>query len=135
MKEDATILVVDDEEMLRKILDKILTKEGYVVHLAASGSEALEILAREHIDLVITDVKMPEMDGFDLLKTIKKDHPHAGIIVMTAFGDAYTVRDALLLGADEYITKPFKSFEIIMVVERAAWRIQSSRSREESPSS
>lgn len=135
MREDATILVVDDEEMLRKILDKILTKEGHTVHLAASGSEALEILAREHVDLVITDVKMPEMDGFDLLKTIKKDYPQAGIIVMTAFGDAYTVRDALLLGADEYITKPFKSFEIIMVVERAAWRIQSSRTREESPSS
>lgn len=135
MREDATILVVDDEEMLRKVLDKILTKEGYVVHLAASGGEALEILSREKVDLVITDVKMPEMDGFDLLKTIKEDHPHTGIIVMTAFGDAYTVRDALLLGADEYITKPFKSFEIIMVVERAAWRIQSSRSREESTSS
>jgi len=135
MKEEATILVVDDEEMLRKILSKILTKEGYNVHLASTGHEALEILRREKIDLLITDVKMPEMDGFDLLKTVKIDYPQIGIIVMTAFGDAYTVRDALLLGADEYITKPFKSFEIVMVIERAAWRIQSSRTKEQASSS
>ena len=131
MKEDARILVVDDEEMLRKVIHKILTKEGYDVHLASSGTEALEILSREKIDLVITDVKMPEMDGFDLLKQMKENYPKLGIIVMTAFGDAYTVRDALMLGADEYITKPFKSYEIVMVVERAYWRIQSSRTREE----
>jgi DNA-binding NtrC family response regulator len=134
MKEDATILVVDDEEMLRKVIHKILTKEGYDVHLASSGTEALEILSREEIDLVITDVKMPEMDGFDLLEQMKKNYPKLGIIVMTAFGDAYTVRDALMLGADEYITKPFKSYEIVMVVERAYWRIKSSRTREESAS-
>lgn len=131
MKEDVTILVVDDEEMLRKVIHKILTKEGYDVHLASSGTEALEILSREEIDLVITDVKMPEMDGFDLLKQMKENYPKLGIIVMTAFGDAYTVRDALMLGADEYITKPFKSYEIVMVVERAYWRIKSSRTREE----
>ena len=131
MKEDVTILVVDDEEMLRKVIHKILTKEGYDVHLASSGTEALEMLLREEIDLVITDVKMPEMDGFDLLKQMKENYPKLGIIVMTAFGDAYTVRDALMLGADEYITKPFKSYEIVMVVERAYWRIQSSRTREE----
>jgi DNA-binding NtrC family response regulator len=131
MKEDATILVVDDEEVLRKVIHKILTKEGYDVHLASSGTEALEILSKKEIDLVITDVKMPEMDGFDLLEQMKKNYPKLGIIVMTAFGDAYTVRDALMLGADEYITKPFKSYEIVMVVERAYWRIQSSKSREE----
>jgi DNA-binding NtrC family response regulator len=131
MKEDATILVVDDEEVLRKVIHKILIKEGYDVHLASSGTEALEILSKKEIDLVITDVKMPEMDGFDLLEQMKKNYPKLGIIVMTAFGDAYTVRDALMLGADEYITKPFKSYEIVMVVERAYWRIQSSKSREE----
>lgn len=135
MKQDATILVVDDEEMARKLLHKILTDEGHVVRLARSGNGALEILAREHVDLVITDVKMPGMDGFELLRTVKNDYPDTGTIVMTGFGDAYTVRDALLLGADEYITKPFNSFELMMVVERASWRIQSSRSREESQSS
>ncbi len=131
--DDAVILVVDDEEMLRKLLFKILDKEGYNVLLASSGREALDILSRERVDLIVTDVKMPEMDGFDLLKKVKEKYSRIGVIVMTAFGDAYTVRDALLLGADEYITKPFKSFEIVMVVERAHWRIQSSSPKEESP--
>jgi DNA-binding NtrC family response regulator len=130
MKEDATILVVDDEEMLRSLLRKILEKEGYRILPAASAGEALEILSKEDVDLLITDVKMPEMNGFDLLKIVKKKYPGMGAIVMTAYGDAYTVRDALLLGADEYITKPFKSFEIVMVVERAHWRIISSRTRD-----
>ncbi|MBD3217127.1 MAG: response regulator [candidate division Zixibacteria bacterium] len=131
--DDAVILVVDDEEMLRKLLFKILDKEGYNVLLASSGREALDIISRERVDLIVTDVKMPEMDGFELLKKAKEKYPRIGVIVMTAFGDAYTVRDALLLGADEYITKPFKSFEIVMVVERAHWRIQSSSPKEESP--
>ncbi len=134
MREDATILVVDDEEMLRNLLQKILEKEGYRVLLASSGEEAIRAFKSEQIDLVVTDVKMPGMDGFDLLRTIKTDYPGTGVIVMTAFGDAYTVRDALLLGADEYITKPFKSFEIVMVIERAHWRILSSRQREETTS-
>jgi DNA-binding response OmpR family regulator len=131
--DDAVILVVDDEEMLRKLLFRILDKEGYNVLLASSGKEALDILCRERVDIIVTDVKMPEMDGFELLKKVKDRYPQTGVIVMTAFGDAYTVRDALLLGADEYITKPFKSFEIVMVVERAHWRIQSSSSKEELP--
>jgi DNA-binding NtrC family response regulator len=130
MKEEVTILVVDDEEMMRGLLSKILEKDGYSILSASSGAEALKIIDEGKVDLVITDVKMPEMNGFDLLKHIKEKTPQVGVIVMTAFGDAYTVRDALLLGADEYITKPFKSFEITMVVERAYWRIISSRSRE-----
>lgn len=134
MTEAATILVVDDEEMLRNLLSKILEKEGYSVLLAESGQHALEVLIDSNVDIVLTDVKMPGMDGFEFLKTVKRDYPQIGVIVMTAFGDAYTVRDALLLGADEYITKPFKSFEIVMVVERAYWRMASSRSREETPS-
>lgn len=130
MKDEVTILVVDDEEMMRGLLSKILEKDGYTVLSAPSGAEALKTIDEGKVDLVITDVKMPEMNGFDLLKHIKEKTPQVGVIVMTAFGDAYTVRDALLLGADEYITKPFKSFEITMVVERAYWRIISSRTRE-----
>jgi DNA-binding response OmpR family regulator len=134
MTDAATILVVDDEEMLRNLLSKILEKEGYRVLLAESGQKAMEVLADDSVDIVLTDVKMPRMDGFEFLKTVKREYSQTGVIVMTAFGDAYTVRDALLLGADEYITKPFKSFEIVMVVERAYWRMVSSRSREETPS-
>jgi YesN/AraC family two-component response regulator len=70
---------------------------------------------------------MPRMNGFDLLKIIKQDYPDTAVIMMTAFGDSYAVKDCLVLGADEYITKPFKSFEINLVVERAYWRLMSSR--------
>jgi DNA-binding NtrC family response regulator len=123
MKQETTILVVDDEVMMRQLLEKILGRDGYRVFSAADGEEALAILGREKISIVISDLQMSGMSGFDLLKVLKKDYPYVAIIMMTAYGDTYTVKDALLLGADEYITKPFKSFEISMVVERAYWRL------------
>jgi CheY-like chemotaxis protein len=125
MKRDISILVVDDEQDLRELLVRILLKEGYVVDAVADGKEALEKLRQKPHNLVLTDVKMPGINGFDLIQVIKKEFPAIGVVVMTAYGDSYTVKDALLLGADEYITKPFKSFEINLVVERASWRLAS----------
>jgi DNA-binding NtrC family response regulator len=125
MKNSITILVVDDESMMRKLLAKILSREGYNVITAESGTEALETLNKQKVHIVISDMKMPEMNGFELLRSIKKEHPDTGVIIMTNYGDTYTVKDALLLGADEYITKPFKSFEVSLIVERAYWRILS----------
>ena len=118
-----------DEEMMRSLLTKILERDGYRVKVAEDGIEALEIMEADQIDLVISDLKMPRMDGFGLLKAIRQDYPRTGVIMMTAYGDTYTVKDALLLGADEYITKPFKSFDISLVVERAYWRLLSSSGR------
>ncbi len=123
MKNDISILVVDDEAMMRDLLEKILVREGYVVKTAGNGVEALEMLQHENFELIISDMKMPNMDGFELLKTVKQEYPSINVIIMTAYGDTYTVKDALLLGADEYITKPFKSHEISLVVERAYWRL------------
>ena len=127
MKNNISILVVDDEETLRDILYKILTKEGYQVESAENGEEALEKLRDNKYDLMISDIKMPRLNGFELLKLVRKDYPSMGVIMMTAYGDSFTIKDALLLGADEYITKPFKSFEINLIVERAYWRLMSSR--------
>ena len=125
MKNAITILVVDDELMMRKLLTKILSREGYNVLTAQDGAEALDIIRKETVNIVISDMKMPKMNGFELLRLVKKDYPAIGMIIMTAYGDTYTVKDALLLGADEYITKPFKSFEVSLIVERAYWRILS----------
>ncbi len=125
MKSEISILIVDDEQTMRTLLEKILAREGYCMYTAGDGIEALEFMQKTPVDLVISDMKMPRMDGFDLLTNIKKDYPGVGVIIMTAYGDTYTVKDALLLGADEYITKPFKSYEISLVVERAYWRILS----------
>ncbi len=127
MEETLNILVVDDESILRSLLEKILRKEGYDVSLAASGKEAMGFLDREKFDILISDIKMPEMDGFALLRSVKEKYPNIGVIMMTAYADAYSVKDALLLGADDYITKPFKSVEICMIVERAYWRAVSSK--------
>lgn len=123
MKSSIAILVVDDEEMMRHLLKKILSREGYQVSMAPDGEAACDILKEKRFDMVISDMRMPRMNGFDLLKVVKRDYPKTGVIIMTAYGDTYTVKDALLLGADEYITKPFKSYEIALVVERAYWRI------------
>jgi len=122
MKNSISVLVVDDEEMMRNLLEKILKREGYQVVAAGDGIEALDILRRQQISLVISDMKMPRMNGLQLLKRIKADYPEVRVIIMTAYGDTYTIKDALLLGADEYITKPFKSHEISLVTERAYWR-------------
>ncbi len=129
MKSSISILAVDDEIAMREMLVKILAREGYNVFTAEDGDAALAMLDNESIDIVIADFKMPGLDGFELLKVVKQNYPHVGVIMMTAHGDTYTVKDALLLGADEYITKPFKSFEIALVVERAYWRILSARDR------
>jgi DNA-binding NtrC family response regulator len=125
MRQNTSILVVDDQADLRDLLVRILSKEGYVVDAAVNGVDALGKIRSQPYQLVITDVKMPGFSGFDLVKVIKQEFPGTGVIVMTAYGDSYSVKDALLIGADEYITKPFKSFEINMVVERACWRLVS----------
>lgn len=125
MRDSITILVVDDEEMMRNLLTKILTRDGYHVITAEDGETALEILQKQAVELVISDLKMPRLNGLDLLKVVKQKYPDIGMIMMTAYGDTYSVKDALLLGADEYITKPFKSFEISLIVERAYWRLLS----------
>lgn len=123
MKNTITLLIVDDEAMIRNLLEKILSKEGYKILTAKDGLEALEVMESSKVDIVISDMKMPRMNGLELLKRIKKERPDIGVVIMTGYGDTYTVKDALLLGADEYITKPFKSYEMLMIVERTYWRI------------
>lgn len=127
MKEYAKILVADDEAMMRNLLLKILESEGYRVTVVSSANEALENLKAENYDLLLTDVKMPGMTGFDLLKQVKVEWPEMVVIIMTGYGDAYSVKEALLLGADEYLSKPFKSQEVSLIVERAYWRLLSAR--------
>lgn len=125
------VLVVDDEEVMRKLMTKILEKAGYTVYTATGGAEARDILANNEVDMVLSDVKMPDMNGFDLLKEIKAKYPGIAVVMMTAYADSYTIKDALLFGADEYITKPFKHYEVTVVLERAYWRTQSQRKQQQ----
>ena len=118
MRDKITILVVDDEPMMRDLLAKILIRDGYRVLISEDGVAALEVIEKEDVAIVLSDLEMPRMSGFDLLKKVKNEYPQIGMVMMTSYGDTYTVKDALLLGADEYITKPFKNHEISLVVER-----------------
>jgi DNA-binding NtrC family response regulator len=133
MKENVKILVVDDEAIMRNLLLKILEQEGYSVTLTGGFNEAMTKLETDNFDLVLSDIKMPDISGFDLLKTIKSKWPQTAVIMMTGYGDAYTVKEALVLGADEYVTKPFKSHEISLIVERAYWRLMASKTKTQAP--
>lgn len=125
MKQSITVMVVDDELMMRKLVEKVLIRDGFQVVLAKDGEEALRILAERRVEIIISDIKMPRLNGFELLRSVKQQYPNIAVIMMTAYGDTYSVKDALLLGADEYVTKPFQSHEIALIVERTYWRVLS----------
>lgn len=112
----ATILVVDDEENAREGLSKILSKEGYSVDMASNGKEAIETLRRQSFDLVITDMKMPLMDGFEVLREIKKMNENIGVIMITAYGEVESYLEAMNMGAFEYINKPVRVNELKRVI-------------------
>ncbi len=124
MRRGINILVVDDDEAIRLLFESILDREEFTMASAASVSEAKSVLAEMEFDVVISDIKMPKETGYDLLKFVKHNYPRIGVILMTGYGDIYSVKDALLLGAEEYIQKPFKSFEIKVMVERVYWRMR-----------
>ncbi len=133
MKEFVKILVADDEPLMRNLLIRILESEGYQVNVVSSGIEALECLQKDRYDLLLSDVKMPGISGFELLRRVKAAYPEVAVIMMTGYGEAYSIKQALMDGADEYITKPFKNHEISLIIERAYWRLLSSRNAGKSP--
>jgi len=105
--EKERILVVDDEITVREMVSKIINLLGHEVITAGSGKEALEILKNATFSIMITDIKMPEMDGFELMKAVRNQFPDTHIICMTAHGGSYTYTDVVGVGAKDYITKPF----------------------------
>ncbi len=110
------IRVVDDDELIRKSLAEVLRMSGYVVESAQDGPGALEILKRGEFDVVITDLKMPGMDGLGLLKRIKENFSDVDIIIATSYGTIETAVDAMKYGATDYITKPIIDEEIKLVL-------------------
>lgn len=114
------ILVVDDEAPVRDIVRKGLSKMGgYDVEAAQNGLEAIEKMERDVFDLVLTDLKMPEMDGLELLKTIKGTRPETMVILMTAYGSIETAVEAMKMGANDYITKPVDFNDLLLHLSKA----------------
>lgn len=118
----ARILVVDDEKVICAGCEKILREAGYQVKTTLSAKKALDILKEEPFDIVITDLKMPELNGMDLLNIIKKEHPDITVIVITGYSTVETAVEAMKLGAFDYLPKPFTSDQVVLVVTRAVER-------------
>ena len=114
------VLVVDDEANLRKVLVTLLRRSGYRTFSASDGAEAREILERERVSVVVSDLRMPVMDGMTLLKNIQKSHPEIPVIIITAFATVDGAVEAIKLGAFDFVTKPFDRTEIKQVIAKAA---------------
>lgn len=112
------ILVVDDEPLVRRSLSELLTLSGYTVSTANNGREALECLKDYNTDIIITDIKMPEVDGMQLLRRVKEANPNIAVIMITGYGSIENAIDAIKEGAYDYITKPIVDSEIKIVIER-----------------
>ncbi len=113
-----TILVVDDEELVRSLIVNLLSKSGHSSITAVDGVDALDRMKENKIDAVITDIRMPNMDGVALTLEILKKNPGLPILVMTAFGEEYSAGAAIAAGAREYIKKPFTPEEFFAQLKK-----------------
>ena len=125
------VLVVDDEEDIRHMLSMLLEKEGYEVETVENGAEALERLTDEFYDLVVCDVRMPELDGLELLDELDERGVDSTVIVMSAFGNKELAVEALKRGAYDYIDKPFNKDEILLTLLKAEERLELRKENEQ----
>ncbi len=124
MREKKQILIADDEANLRRVLGAQLQRDGYDVLFAEDGEQALAMLSDHHVDLVISDLRMPKLDGMQLLKRVVENKPELPVIIITAHGTVDTAVEALKLGAFDYVTKPFDRHEFKHVVDKAARTVE-----------
>ncbi|MGB2929103.1 MAG: sigma-54 dependent transcriptional regulator [Desulfobacterales bacterium] len=118
MDEKMSIMVVDDEEIVRESLFHWFKKYGHVVETASSGFEALDKLENYPFQLLFVDIKMPEMDGIELLEKVKTEYPDTIVIIITAYGSIESAVKAMRIGASDYLLKPFKPDQLSLVMER-----------------
>jgi DNA-binding NtrC family response regulator len=118
MLNSRSILVVDDEEALRTVLSSELSGEGYQVDSASDGDEAISTIQSKKFDLVLLDIKMPKVDGFEVLKFIKKNSPEMKVIMLTAFADLKNAIESKKLGAEDFISKPYDLVDLLTTIER-----------------
>ena len=112
------ILVVDDEENTRIGLSKLLSQEGFQVESAANGNDALEMLGQHKINLVISDINMPDMNGLVFLRELSRKFPSTNVIMITAYGGVESYLEAMNLGAYEYLHKPVRLDELRSVMKK-----------------
>ncbi len=118
-KKDFRILIADDDDIARDVISTILSREGFSVIAVSDGLEAINRLRLEDIHLVITDLMMPGADGIEVLKSAVRSIPDIAVVILTAYGTLDTTLQAIKEGAYDYLTKPFRALEIIILAERA----------------
>ncbi len=131
LKQDFKILIAEDDDVVREVISEILSKEGYSAFTARDGLDAIRMLMIEDMHLVLTDLKMPNADGIEVLRQAIKNNPDCAVIILTAYGSLDSALDALKMGAFDYLTKPFKIQEVLFAVEKAYKRIQYINERNE----
>jgi CheY-like chemotaxis protein len=122
-----TILVVDDEELMRRFIGTFLSQLGYSTVTAMDGVDALDKMKGNKIDAVITDIKMPKMDGIILTKEISTQYPGVPVMVMTAFDEEYSAATAISLGAREFVKKPFSPDEFAIRLSKMIGDLETTR--------
>ncbi|NMA36771.1 MAG: response regulator transcription factor [Papillibacter sp.] len=123
------ILVVDDDKHTRSLFEAILTAEHYTVSTAVNGEEALEIMDREHIDLVVLDIMMPKMDGYEFTKVLRESNINLPILMVSAKQLPADKHKGFLVGTDDYITKPIDEQEMLLRIKALLRRVQIANDR------
>ncbi len=113
------ILIVEDDEIFLRPLQRTLEVAGYEVLVVPSGEDAIDLLKKDDVDLVLTDKRLPGIDGVEIVRRIKADHSTLAVVVMTAYGTIGSAVEAMRLGAEDYLVKPFDAAEVLMVLRRA----------------
>jgi DNA-binding NtrC family response regulator len=124
MAQKETVLVIDDEPSVADALKVILSDSGYQVAVAMSGREALENLGKRRFDLVITDVRLPDISGLDVLRHLRRSHPNVTVIIITAHFTPELAAESLSLGAAGVLAKPFSPSDLLRIIETASSRAQ-----------
>lgn len=114
----SNLLIVDDEQSYRQLLSLVFQGDGHNIRTATNGREALTMLEESPADIIISDVKMPDMDGIEMLRAVRETLPDLGVVLMTAFASVETAREAFKLGADDFIQKPFDVEELKLIVKK-----------------
>ena len=130
-EEKRSILVVEDDAVALDLLEEILKRNDFRVWVASSVDKAIDILGRVSVDLVLSDIRMPEKGGMDLLRHVQEHRPSLPVVLLSAFGDEHLWVEALSFGAVDLIPKPFKKQEVIDVINRT---FRSNSGQEEAPS-
>ena len=120
MNTPRSVLIIDDEENIRKYLGQSLSRDGFDVHTAQYGKEGINLLMQKHMDVVLLDLNLPDINGLEVLEELKKIDVESIIIIITAYGDINSAVNAMRLGAYDYLTKPFDVEDVELVINKAS---------------